>query len=362
MKVALFRSLRGQPSMERYARALAAALSAADPDCRTELLPPEGFPSRPFHWRKYVTYQRAARRWAADVNHVVDHGYGHLARGLPPGRTVVTVHDMGPLWSGRGRFGAREGGRRAALAYAWSVRAMKRAVRIIAVSESARADFLEHTGWPADSVEVIHSGIEDVFRPPTDRAAIAPVLSRTNLAGRRFVLHVGASSARKNLAAVLRVLTHLEPEVLLVKAGAALEAPERRLAGELGLDERIVEVGAVEDDRDLAALYAGAEALVFPSLYEGFGWPPLEAAACGTPAVVSGIPALREVAGPGAVVVEDPENPEKLAAAVKRCLAGSPEREAIIRRGQENAAKFTWDRTARAYLNLYRRILEEAGR
>jgi glycosyltransferase involved in cell wall biosynthesis len=343
--------------MERFARALAGALRALDAGVQISTLPPKDFPRRPFHWRKYVSYQRAARGWAGDVNHVIDHGYGHLVSGLPAGSAVVTVHDMGPLWSGRTRFGGREGGWRASIAYSRSVRAMRRAARVVAVSGSARADLLEYTGWSEDRVAVIHSGVEEHFRPVDDPS---PVLDKTGLAGRRFLLHVGASTARKNLSTVLRALQLLPEEIALVKAGAPLEAPERALARELRLTERVREIGTVTD-ADLPALYTAAEALVFPSLYEGFGWPPLEAMACGTPAVVGGIPALREVAGPGAVVVEDPESPEELAAAVEGCLRGSGRREDLVARGLARAAEFSWKKTAAAYLDVYRGILEGRG-
>lgn len=358
MRLALFRSLRGQASMERYARALSASLKETDPDLELELLPGPDFPRRPFHWRKYVSYQRAARRWGSEVNHVIDHGYGHLALSLPAGRTLVTLHDMGPLWPGRGRFKGREGGWRASAAYGYSVRAMRRAARIVAVSESARRDLLEYTGWPEERVKVVLSGVEERFRPVEDPGE---TLEKLGIAGRRFLLHVGGSSARKNLATVVKALPLVDSEIFLVKAGAPLEAPERRLLRQLGLAGRLVELGPVDEEL-LPALYSGAEALVFASLYEGFGWPPLEAMACGTPAVVGGIPALREVAGPGAVVVDEPENPEELAAAIRRCLRGSGERDEIIARGRARAAEFTWERAAGAYLDLYRGIIEEAGR
>ncbi len=352
MKLVLFGSLRGQPSMSRFARVLGAALSGAAPEVEIETVPPAGFPRRPFHWRKYVSYQRAARGWAGTVNHVVDHGYGHLVSALPEMSAVVTVHDMGPLWSGGARFRGREGGLRAALAYRWSVRAMRRAARIVAVSESARRDLLEFTSWPEERVRVIPSGIEEHFRPSVEKGE---VLESLGLSGRRFVLHVGGSSARKNLATVLGALPLLDDDLLLVKAGEALEAPERELAARTGVLERVLEVGEVGDDA-LPTLYTAAEALVFPSLYEGFGWPPLEAMACGTPAVVSGIPALRETSGPAAVILENPESPEELAAAVRRCLRGSADRERIAAAGVAHAAEFSWKRTAREYAAVYREV------
>jgi alpha-1,3-rhamnosyl/mannosyltransferase len=271
---------------------------------------------------------------------------------LPRGRSVVTVHDMGPLWSGRGQWGGREGGPAAALAYRYSLIAMRRAAAVVAVSEATRRELLEYTGWPEQRVRTIHSGLDSRFRPIGDPG---PVLARYGLNGFSYILHVGASSARKNLATVLRAMGELSAELRLVKAGAPLEAPERRLAEQLG-PGRVVELGPVGDD-DLPALCSGAEALVFPSVYEGFGWPPLEAMACGTPAAVSGVAALREIAGPGALVVEEACDHVALAAAVRRCLRGSPERAGIVARGLVRAAEFTWERAARDYLDLYRQVL-----
>jgi len=356
MRLVLFASLRRQPSMERYARALGAALAELDSSIEIGFAPPAGFSSAPFHWRKYVSYQRAARKWAGDVNHVIDHGYAHLVSALPAGGSVVTVHDMGPLWSGRSAFGNREGGWRAARAYAYSVKAMRKAARVVAVTEATRHDLLEYTGWQEDRVAVVHSGVEKHFAP----AEPARLPERKGLAGKRFILHVGASTARKNLEVVVRALRELDSELLLVKAGAALEAPERSLAESLGVAGRIIEIGGVNDD-DLPALYSAAEALVFPSLYEGFGWPPLEAMACGTPAIVSDIPALRETSGPGALVLRDAGSPRELAGAVRKCLRCAPGRDGLAARGRERAAGFTWEGTAAAYLRIYRQIAEARG-
>ncbi len=352
MKVTLYGSLRRQPSMERYARALGAAVVELDPSIQVNPAPPADFSSQPFHWRKYVSYQRAARKWAGDVNHIIDHGYAHLASSLPPGRTVVTVHDMGPLWPGRSAFGSREGGWRATKAFSHSVKTMRKATRVVAITESTRQGLLKYTGWNANRVEVIHSGVEGHFAPV---GSPEEFLKQVGLAGKRFILHVGGSTARKNLDVIVRALSMLDSDLLLVKAGAPLEAPERRLSEESGTADRIIEIGHIGDN-DLPALYSAAEALVFPSLYEGFGWPPLEAMACGTPAVVSGIPALRETSGPGALILEDPRSPQELAAAIAQCLRGSPRRAELRAKGQKRAANFTWEKTAAAYLEIYGQI------
>jgi glycosyltransferase involved in cell wall biosynthesis len=358
MRLTLYGSLRQQPSMERYARALAAELPGLAPFLQVTRVPPEGFPARPFHWRKYVSYQRAARGWAGEVNHVIDHGYAHLVGALPARSTVVTVHDMGPLWPGRKAFAGREGGWRASRAYAYSLRAMRGAARIVAVSDSARRDLLDRTGWPEDRVEVIRSGVEERFAPVEEPG---PVLDRFGLGGRRYLLHVGSSTARKNLEVIVRALPLIEPEVWLVKAGAPLEPPERKLAAGLGVLHRIAEIGEPDDDR-LPALYTAAECLVFPSLYEGFGWPPLEAMACGTPAVVSAIPALLETSGPGALVIEDPRSAEELAGAIARGLRGSAGRDGLVAAGRARAAEFDWKITAGKYLALYAQVAEGRAR
>jgi glycosyltransferase involved in cell wall biosynthesis len=141
-------------------------------------------------------------------------------------------------------------------------------------------------------------------------------------------------------------------DVMLVRVGAPMFQDDAKLAVKLGIQDAIHYVGRVDDDRLLADWYNAADLLLFPSTWEGFGWPPLEAMACGTPVVASTIPAIAEVTGDAAVLVA-PQNPAAIAQAVERVLTDAPYAVSLRRKGLERAARFSWRaaalRTAMVY-------------
>jgi glycosyltransferase involved in cell wall biosynthesis len=177
---------------------------------------------------------------------------------------------------------------------------------------------------------------------------------------RPYILYVGGINARKNIVrlfAAYERLNRRQPQVTLVVAGrrqwqtGAIDAAFR----ELDLADRVHFTGYV-DDADLPALYSAAELFVFPSLYEGFGLPPLEAMACGTPVVTSNISSLPEVVGDGALTV-DPYDVDGLTTAIERVLTDQVLRVELRRRGVARAAGFTWQRTAQAVYAAYDQTL-----
>jgi alpha-1,3-rhamnosyl/mannosyltransferase len=164
-----------------------------------------------------------------------------------------------------------------------------------------------------------------------------------------FVLHVGRVEGRKNQLTALAAVERLDG-LLLACAGPVLD---ERIAARLRASRRCRLLGNVEQ-ADLEALYARARALVFPSLYEGFGLPVLEAMRRGVPVVTSALSALPEVAGEAAVYVEDPLDPAEVAAALEAALA---DRTRLRRLGRERAARFTWERTAAGVAGVIRELL-----
>jgi glycosyltransferase involved in cell wall biosynthesis len=251
----------------------------------------------------------------------------HFQHALPlrcPCPAVVTIHDLSferdPTAMGRrDRFVFRRVVPRAARA----------ARRVLAVSERTKRDLVDLYGIPDEKITVTPHGVDPAFGPG-------------EVAGGGYLLYVGAIQARKDpLAAALAARAVGLP---LVVAGPEREpALARELEG-LGADLR----GYV-DKAELASLYRGAAALVLPSRYEGFGLPALEAMACGTPVVVSGDAALREVAGDAAVYADG-----DLADAIRTALA---ERDRLVAAGLERAKAFSWDETARRTLEVYREAL-----
>jgi alpha-1,3-rhamnosyl/mannosyltransferase len=209
------------------------------------------------------------------------------------------------------------------------------------------------------TIEVIPPAISPAFCPSQDPERDREIASRLG-ASEPFVLHVGALEPRKNLGRVLDSLDALPGELarglrLVVVASAGWHDHEirRRLEPSVG-SGRVVVVGDLTEE-ELAAVYRTAEAMVYPSLAEGFGLPVVEAMACGTPVVTSDRSAMREVAG-GAAVLVDPDDPEAIADGVARAVADAETRRRLVAAGLERSRRFAPERVIPQMLALYRRL------
>lgn len=272
--------------------------------------------------------------------------------------SVVTIHDLGYL-----AFPEAHTARRRLeldLTTRWSLRA---AQQVIAISQATRADLIRTYGADPSRIQVVHHGLSTAFQPVDDPAQVAATCARYNLLVpgtnqiRPYLLYLGTIQPRKNLVRLLdafaRALPHLEqPGVsgppLLVLAGQRgwlSDAIEQRVA-EHDLGELVRFPGYVPDG-DLNALLTGATAFLFPSLYEGFGMPVLEAMACGAPVLTSTSSALPEVAGDAALLV-NPTATEAMAAGIVQLVQDAPLRSSLRERGFARAATFTWQATAQA--------------
>jgi glycosyltransferase involved in cell wall biosynthesis len=281
-------------------------------------------------------------------------------------RTVVTIHDMGYLHFPAAHTPAHRLYLR--LSTLWSARA---ATHLIAISGATRDDLVRFTGARPDKIAVVHHGLAQRFRPVADRAAIAQAQARYGIREPYF-LYVGTVQPRKNLvrlieafaqartedggrrteeanASVLRPPSSVPQLVIAGKRGWLTEAIERR-AAELGVGDRVVFAGYLPDD-DVPALLSGALAFVFPSLYEGFGMPVLEAMACGAPVLAANTSSLPEVAGDAALLV-DPTDSGAIAAGLARLAGDAALRAELRERGLARAAQFTWDRCATETLKI----------
>ena len=241
--------------------------------------------------------------------------------------TILTVHDLAvlrhpevfPLWTRLyGRTALRP-----------TIRA---ADRVVAVSEFSKREVAELAGVDPDRIDVVPNALEPVFRSDGDAAE------------GEYVLAVGTLEPRKNLARVVAATARAGVELRLVGA------PGWGDAG--GAGEHVTWLGRIEDD-ELAAAYRGARSLVFPSLYEGFGIPALEAMACGTPVVTSAGSAMEEVVGDAAILV-DPFDVASIAAGIE---AADRRRDELVHLGLERAGRYTWERTVDAALASYQRAL-----
>jgi glycosyltransferase involved in cell wall biosynthesis len=289
-------------------------------------------PARSQFARMAFGLPKLLRRVEAQLGHFL-----HVLPTMPPPATVLTVQDLSFEHSGLMRRGDR------IIFMALVPNSARRAARVLVGSEFTRRDVVEKYRIPEERIVVTPYAADPVFRPEGQAAA-----------GQPYVLFVGALEARKDPLTAVTALTQLDQELRLVMVGPdrGLEKEVRKTAERLGVAARVELRGHVGKE-DLAALYRGAACLVFPSRYEGFGLPALEAMASGTPVVASTAGALPEVVGDAGILVE-PAEPEALAAGVEQALA---ERERLVSAGLERAARFTWAETARRTLAVYEELL-----
>jgi len=236
----------------------------------------------------------------------------------------------------------------------------RRARRIIAISESTKRDVVRLLGVSPEKVEVIYCGTDGAFRPlPEDR--VAAFRSKRGLP-ERFILFVGTIEPRKNVTRLIEAFSTLRPcdfaNLKLVIGGAKGWSYQDVFARveELGLGGEVMFPGYIPVS-ELPLWYNAAELFVYPSLYEGFGLPPLEAMACGTPVVTANTSSLPEVVGEAGLTV-DPLDIEGLAEAMRRVLGDEALRQEMRERGLQRARDFSWTKTAQETVQVYQRAME----
>jgi glycosyltransferase involved in cell wall biosynthesis len=264
---------------------------------------------------------------------------------------VVTVHDLSFLLFPEGF----RGGNRIYLRTLTGL-SVRRARRVIAVSESTRQDLVRLYGLAPHRVDVVHNGMDAAFRP-LPAGEVEAFRSRKGLP-ERFLLFVGTLEPRKNIVRLVEAYAQLPmpriPLMLVGGKGWFYEEISVRVE-ELDLADEVRFVGYIPAE-ELPWWYNAAEALAYPSLYEGFGLPALEAMACGTPVVTSRTSSLPEVVGEAGMLVE-PTDVAALAGALQHVLEDGELREQMRTAGLAQAASFSWQRTARETVKCYRRAL-----
>jgi glycosyltransferase involved in cell wall biosynthesis len=305
----------------------------------------------PYSVREQVSIPWTLVRTRADVFHEPHYVLPPLTRC----RSVVTIHDCIHL-----RF-PQYLPARGALAYARAQMglAARRSDRILTVSEASKRDILEFFDVAPDKVTVIHNAIDDRFSVPPPDEAVRRVRERYQLEG-RFALYVGNVKPHKNVERLIDAFHQVRKSGLddlrLVVIGDELSkyASLRRAVHRYNLHKYVRFLGFLPDDL-LAIVYRLAAVFVFPSLYEGFGLPPLEAMASGTPVVTSNVSSLPEVTGDAALLV-DPTSPEAIADGIRRVLT-EPELAATLRaRGRARATQFSWERSVRQIRDIYMEV------
>jgi glycosyltransferase involved in cell wall biosynthesis len=275
-----------------------------------------------------------------------------------PAPTVVTVHDVIPLVMPEYRQRAES-----RLYHGLVSFTVSRANAIITVSDYSKRDIIRTLHIPEDRIHVIGNAVDESYRPITDTRVIDAVRERYGI-GPKYLLYFGGFDMRKNVDRILQAYASLpdaiKDEYQLVIAGRLhllghpLYPDPRPRIRQLGLDDHVVVTGQIRE-QDKAPLYSAAALYLFPSLYEGFGIPVLEAMACGAAVITSDLSALPEVAGDAAHFV-DPYEYEAIREAIIELLENDPLRNELRERALARAKVFSWTRVAQQTLEVYRKL------
>lgn len=360
-------------SMDVYADNLVAGLKALRPDWQITEIAPEPWSQEENLWqsgtgvRKYYErlwrHPRAVSCLEGNIFHIIDHSNAHVAYWLKQKgcAVVVTCHDLvqfvyPEILKDQARFPAFS-----MASWRYSVGGMKYAERIIAVSFNTAKDVTQILQIMPEKVAVVPNGVEPYFRP-LPLAEVAEIRQRYEGIAETFcLLNVGSTHQRKNIPAILQALVVLRDRgisIRLWKVGDEFTAEQTAFIQAHSLKPNITFIGK-PDKATLVKIYNAADALIAPSLYEGFGLTILEAMACGTPVISANTSSLPEVVG-DAGILANPLNVEAIVAAVCRLQNDLDYQSALRQRGLERVKQFSWEESARRTAQVYEKTVKQA--
>lgn len=300
---------------------------------------------------KYLVYPYIVRRRVKkdNVKHITSQDLAYLLELVKLEKTIVTCHDLIPWVYDNNRLPT----------WKLNMRGLKKADRIITISEYSKSDIIRHVEYPEDQISIAP--------PAVDHSSY--YVNRNREIVKRFgikdtekvILYVGSEQPRKNVPFLLEALSQLKkklPEIKLLKIGTPQVPGVRekllKLIETLGLQQEVIFAGYVSES-DLTKYYNAANLFVFPTLYEGFGLPPLESMACGTPVISSNVTSLPEVVGDSAITI-DPYDVDAFAEAMYDLLTDEKLRENMINKGLKRAQLFSWEKSAEETLKVYKQL------
>lgn len=307
---------------------------------------------------RWITYPMVVSTSSPGNFHILDQSHAHLALCLGRSRCVITCHDLMPLRDALNLSPVKTTTFRKDMLH-YLIKGLQRADHIIADSIATKEDLVNLAKIPEGKITVIYLGRNELFKAAPDRQTRenerAAVVNKFGISPSAFILfHLGTGSPVKNTSAILQAMSKSSEPLVLLRAGADLNNDERELLEKCGLQDRYRYVGEGLSDNELARLYRIADVFVFPSFWEGFGWPPIESMSSGTPVVCSNIGSLNEVVGDAALKV-DPYDYAGLSSAISRLLSNEKLKSDMIAAGLERAERFRWSETAKQVREVYRR-------
>ena len=296
---------------------------------------------------RYLVYPLQVRSTRAGINHITEAGYAHLLRSLDPNKTVVTVHDIIPLLSWRGAIPGLSYPHAPRL-LEFSLSCLQKAACVVTPSESVKRDLVRYCGCQEDNIHVLYLGIDKGFRPlsPSQRLEQR---RRFGLPLNAHLILISGHQAYKNhstcFLAVQKLRQTLRRDVWIVRVGENLKTASTRE------DSPVIDLGLVPSDV-MPFVYNAVDSLLFPSWYEGFGWPPLEAMACGIPVVASNVGSIPEIVGNAGYLCA-PDDVGTLAEGLRQVLENTSSRCHLIGEGHKRSKEFTWERHLGGLYKLY---------
>jgi len=307
---------------------------------------------------RYVEYPYQIKKTHLkfEINHIVDHGYSHLIRyPLSKFNTIITVHDIIPILAWRGHIKNFNYPHKPIL-FEYSINSLKNATHIIAVSKNTKKDLIEHCGFKKKNISVVYNGCSSSFKP-------LPKIQKEDLRNNKFkfpkdsFLILITGEGYKNHETALKVLKELRSKkknIYLVRLGPKNHDWDN-LKYNYSLSQYIIELSGLKLN-EISELYNSVDCLLFPSLYEGFGLPPLEAMANGIPVVASNVASIPEVVG-DAGLLYNPNDVEGMIEGITLIMNDEKIKEEMINRGIKQSSLFTWEKSVEKLVNVYNSVL-----
>ena len=343
------------PSMERYFWHLEKGLIQKGVDVKavqpTLPIQYKFLPSKyQFRFARFHYYPSFAKQKQSSINHITDQSYAQVAKYLDLNRTIITCHDLIPLFYEKGASSLRN--------FRESVSYLSKVRLVLADSEETKKDLEGLLKIDSSKIRVVYLGVGENFQPSTEEN-VKIFKEKYSLPHKPLLLHLGNNLAYKNMEKILlslRILNQKGIDFCFLKVGSDFTLEQKELIREYKLGDSIKFLGVVSENL-MSDLYSSTDLLVYPSLKEGFGFPVLEMLACGGVVLISKGTSLEEIASLAGVYV-DPNKPEDIARGIEEVLnMKEKEKDKLRRLGLERAKQFTWEKTINQVYNYYLEIL-----